>query len=127
MAARILSISYDEALLLTRTLILQKAGYHAIPALGFVNAMEACRHGSFDVVIVGHSVPRDDKRAMLDAIRAGCNAPVVSLYKTSEGPLEGVDYALDGLEGPEVLLAVIRKALIHGRVEPPDNFSSAAD
>jgi len=111
MATRILSVSYDFSLLTTRALILQKAGHEVVSAYGLVDAMLACKEGTFDLVIIGHSIPRSEKEALLHEIRATCGAPVLSLYKRAEGPIEGVDYALDGLEGPDALVSLIRKAL----------------
>jgi hypothetical protein len=39
---RILSISYDQALLVTRQLILEQQGYEVSSAFGFAEAMEIC-------------------------------------------------------------------------------------
>jgi CheY-like chemotaxis protein len=118
MAAHILSISYDESLLLTRALVLKNAGYQVTSALGYLEALRLCKEGIFDLAIIGHSIPRTDKAAILAQTRSSCNAPVISLYKTSEGPLDGVDYALDGLEGPEALLALVHQALLNAVSSP---------
>ena len=123
--ASILSISYDPSLLATRELVLRQAGYQVASALQFADALRLCSQGTFDLIIIGHSIPRSEKQDLLVEIRKVCNTPVLSLYRASHGPLEGVDYALDGLEGPEALLAVIRKALANGRIQ--QNESSAAD
>ena len=113
----ILSVSYDEPLLITRKLILQQAGYKVTSALGFVDALQLCKHDTYDLFIIGHSLPRQDKEALLRQIRIGCNTPVLSLYRSNEGPIEGVDYALDASEGPQALVKLVRKALNRGLAE----------
>jgi CheY-like chemotaxis protein len=70
MKKRILSISYDEPLLVTRKMLLEEAGYEVISAFGFVAAMEICisRH-DFDVVLMGHSMPQKDETLDCGAAR----------------------------------------------------------
>jgi DNA-binding response OmpR family regulator len=109
MAKCILSISYDLSLLTTRQMLLEQAGYHAISALGFTDAIERCREGKFDLAIIGHSIPRNDKRVIVQEIRQSSKSPVLSLYKSTEGPLESVDYALDANEGPNALLNTVNR------------------
>jgi CheY-like chemotaxis protein len=64
----ILSISYDESLLVTRHLILEQAGFDVSSALGFAEAMELCSQNQhYDLVLMGHSMPRKDKSALIAA------------------------------------------------------------
>jgi CheY-like chemotaxis protein len=60
-----LSISYDQTLLVTRQLILEQQGYEVVSAFGFAEAMQICstRH-DFDLVLMGHSMPQKDKMAL---------------------------------------------------------------
>lgn len=65
MKKSILSISYDESLLVTRKLLLEEAGYEVISAYGFVAAMEKCTsRDDFDLVLMGHSMPQKDKTSV---------------------------------------------------------------
>jgi DNA-binding response OmpR family regulator len=111
MERKILSVSYDESLLVTRQLILQQDGYQVTSALGFIEALRRCKEGGFDLAIVGHSIPRSDKRVLLEEIHKSCRAPVLSLYKSSEGSLPGADYAMDAMDGPQALLEMVHKVL----------------
>lgn len=43
MEKHILSVSYDQPLLVTRQLILEQAGYDVSSAFGFAEAMEVCK------------------------------------------------------------------------------------
>ena len=111
MAKRILSISYDESLLATRQLILTRVGYDVKSALGFVQAQEVCRDGSFDLIILGHSIPRRDKSAVVSLIKSSCgSAAVLSLVKATESPIPEANsftYDLD----PDSLLKAVCNAI----------------
>jgi CheY-like chemotaxis protein len=108
---RILSISYDKVLLLTRHALLEQEGFEVWSAYGFAEAMEACRgRDDFDVVIMGHSVPWKDKTALVRALRANCDAPLVSILKPGDLAMPQADYSVDALEGPKALLEAVRKA-----------------
>jgi DNA-binding response OmpR family regulator len=87
MHARILSVSYDETLLHTRELILREAGYTVISVVGFTTAIKACDE-HFDLIVMGHSIPQEDKRAIVAALREnGCQAPVLSLIRHGDHPI----------------------------------------
>jgi DNA-binding NtrC family response regulator len=51
--SRILSISYDEALLHTREMMLKREGFEVESALGFSAVVRACEQTVFDLVILG--------------------------------------------------------------------------
>lgn len=59
--ARIFSISYDQALLRTRELLLEQMGHSVASAEGFAQAFKLCNQdsGPFDLMILGHSIPHD--------------------------------------------------------------------
>ena len=109
--ARILSISYDESLLTTRQLMLESQGHQVSSALGFTKALALCQKDGHDFVIVGHSIPHDDKLALINEIRHHCKAPVLALKKTTEPPVEEADHNLDFTQQPEQFLAFVKSAL----------------
>jgi DNA-binding response OmpR family regulator len=84
MPKRILSVSYDESLLATRQMLLQKQGYSVTSALGFTAATEHCKNGGFDLFILGHSIPFEDKVHLMEAFRSKCSAPILSLDRHGE-------------------------------------------
>jgi DNA-binding response OmpR family regulator len=114
MAQRILSISYDELLLITRQLLLEDAGFKVTSALGFVSGLQECSAGKFDLVIIGHSIPRTEKQSLLQAVRHNCDAPVLLLCKPTEDALLDVDYSIDSIE-PDSVLKAVRQILKSGR------------
>lgn len=87
MSKRILSVSYDANLLATREMLLALNGYSVTSALGFSQASQAmvhCRVGTFELFILGHSIPHDDKLELIRTFRANCAAPILSLVRFGE-------------------------------------------
>src|ERR1051325_930013 len=93
MSILILSVSYDQALLLTRQMMLEAQGYRVVSALGYKDAEKKCVSGdTYGLLVIGHSIPLEDKTALMDLFRAKANAPVVSLLRRGEALMDGADY-----------------------------------
>jgi len=107
--AKILSVSYDEALLQTRRMLLEAYGYDVISALGFTESLQHCNEGKFDLFVLGHSIPRSDKRELIRTFHEQCSAPIISLRKITEEPVDGADFYIE--PDPEPLLQLIRQIL----------------
>lgn len=102
--ARILSISYDETLLLTRELMLKGEGHDVVSALGFHRGARACRRSGFDLFVLGHSIPKDDKLDLIRAFREkNVGAPVIALTRANESRLKEVDLYLNPGDPAELL------------------------
>ncbi len=84
MSKYILSVSYDVSLLATRKMLLEQKGYAVVNALGFSKALASCREGGFDLFILGHSIPYDDKLALIESFRANSSGPILSLERHGE-------------------------------------------
>ena len=84
MPKRILSVSYDSVLLATREMLLEQKGYSITSALGFTQAVEHCRNEGFDLFILGHSIPDQDKLHLIETFRSNCAAPILSLERIGE-------------------------------------------
>lgn len=94
--ARILSVSYDQSLLVSRQLILERHGYRIVSAHGFPEALKHCQSPTnFDLFIVGHSIPRVDKETLISEFRSHCSAPVVALKRFGEPRVKGADYEIE--------------------------------
>jgi DNA-binding response OmpR family regulator len=109
---RILSISYDQALLQTRELMLSREGFEVHSAVGFSAARHACENGKFDLVIMGHSIPAEDKTAIIEQLRAVCNTPILALRRPNESPLKAAEYDFDSWD-PQQFLSYIRQIMNH--------------
>jgi DNA-binding response OmpR family regulator len=112
MSKRILSVSYDVSLLATRKMLLEQKGYAVVNALGFSKALASCNTGGFDLFILGHSIPHDDKLALIESFRAHCSAPIVSLERHGED-FVSCDYHASP-DAPEKFLETIDN-ILNGR------------
>ena len=102
--ARILSISYDATLLHTRELLIKGKGHEVVSALGFHGGTEACQLGGFDLFILGHSIPAEDKLELIRCFREkNAGVPVIALTHPHEPPLQEVDRYLDPGDPAELL------------------------
>ena len=106
----ILSISYDEPLLLTREWMLKAQGYEVTSAIGFTEALLRC-NCYYDLAIIGHSIPRQDKLALIAEIKKRCRAQVLSIVRHGEQGLSEADGWVDAIDGPEALLHAVQKIL----------------
>ena len=118
----ILSISYDESLLHTRAWILEAAGFNVTSALGFTQAVKHCQ-SAFDLIIMGHSIPRDDRQSLLDIIRSHNHTRILLMRRPGEPASDGIDYSIESWEGPEALVSTVEKAL---KLQKPYRGSSAS-
>jgi DNA-binding response OmpR family regulator len=104
---RILSISYDEMLLRTRDLMLSDAGHDVTSAFGYHEGVERSASGDFDMVIIGHSIPKKDKLDFIAKFRQ-CNpqACVIALTRAGEPRLNEVDYYVNPGDPEELLRSI---------------------
>ena len=109
---RILSISYDKALLHTRELMLSREGFEIVSAVGFSAAIEACKEEQFDLVIMGHSIPPADKSAIITQLRAMCDTPILALRRPNDAPLKTAEYNLDP-DDPQSFLTCVKEITNH--------------
>lgn len=114
--ARILSISYDATLLLTRELLLRQMGYEVVSAEGFAQANKACdAEGQFNLIILGHSIPHDDKEVLVERCTRACACPVLALLRANEGPVRGAIKSVDSGDPNAFIDAVREIAPAHSR------------
>ena len=107
---RILSVSYDAALLRTRQLVLESRGYEVVSAEGFSEAIEKCKDGEYDLIIIGHSIPHGDKQTIVQEFHRHCPAPVLALLKTGEWQLREATASIESFD-PNVVLAAVESIL----------------
>ena len=112
MAKRILSISYDRALLWTRQLLLEQLGYSVVSAEGFAQAWAAAedRNNRFDLIILGHSIPPNDKSAIVQHMRDSCDCPILALLRPYESPVAEAAVSIDAGD-PNAFLTEVKRML----------------
>ena|SRR5579871_3477106 len=118
MPKQILSVSYDEPLLRTREMLLRREGYSVTSALGFTDAVENCKDGKFDLLILGHSIPDKDKRELIAVFHRQSKSPVLALRRHGETTPDSADHHAypDDIEG---LLKTVNRILDHDEKQSP--------
>jgi len=108
-AKSILTISRDQALQGTRTLILQQAGYTVSAALNDKDAMGFVKSpNALDLVLMCHSVPEASRIFLVSEIKKlKPELPILMLYNGYDPTLAKVDGSLHSLETPEAMLDMI--------------------
>jgi DNA-binding NtrC family response regulator len=105
----ILTISRDQSLQNTRTIILEQAGYTVSAALndkdavGFVEAIN-----TLNLVLMCHSVPEASRISLVTRIKElRPKLPILMLYNGYDPTEAKVDGSLHSLETPEAMLDMI--------------------
>src|SRR5689334_15575904 len=105
----ILVISYDEALLSTRKMILEEAGFEVATAYGMAEAAKACGiRPRFDLVVLGHTIPLDDRLELVKIFRQNSSSPILSVRRSDETLRPETEYSVDSLAGPQALVNAAR-------------------
>jgi CheY-like chemotaxis protein len=110
MQTKMLCISYDESLLRTRQLLFEHEGYEVTSAFGYVEGLEHCRAGHFDLAFIGHSVPHVDKASLAGEFVAHNEGYIVATTMLGEDPINRVHF-LPASVGPQMVLEAIRNLL----------------
>src|SRR5690348_5277501 len=92
--------------LLSRAGLMRRDGYEVVSRSDLATSLEECKQSTFDVFILGHSIPREEKQKVVKAFRETCQAPIISLRRgIGDGPVDGADFHID--PDPEPLLNTI--------------------
>lgn len=62
---------------------------------------------------MGHSMPQKDKRALYEALRPNCKAPLLSILRHGDSPIPQANYAVDSQDGPDTLVESINDTYGH--------------
>ncbi len=106
---KIICISWNEALAKSRELLFRSLGVTVLSALYEREGRSLCREDA-DLLILGHSVPREEKRLLIDCFRQHSAAPVLSLLLTGDTKLPEATFGVDAAK-PEEVLRTVRKIL----------------
>ena len=105
----ILIISRNQALLTTRSIILQRAGYAVDATLNDEDALAfVAAPNSFSLVLLCHSVPERNRISLVTKIKALQPAlPILMLCNAYDPTLARVDGLLLSMEGPQAMLDMV--------------------
>ena len=107
-ARTVLSVCYDTNLARTREMLFSSAGFQVLSALTVSEAVRACSACSFDLIVIGHSIPIKDREALVKSLRRRCAVPILALLRHGESPLAGAEYFFDSTENPALLLETVK-------------------
>lgn len=105
----ILSISRDQLLQSTRTLILEREGYSVFAAVTDKDAVAlVAAQNNLSLVLMCHSVPESSRVFLVKKIKAlNPQLPILMLYNSLDKILAKADGSLHSLETPEAMLEMI--------------------
>ena len=107
-AKKVICVSWIPQLARTRELLLRSAGFEVTTVLGERDLGMLDRITTADLLILAHSVPREQKVEALTLFRRNCSAPVLSLLQPYQVKLPGVDYAVEAFS-PAAFLDAVRE------------------
>jgi CheY-like chemotaxis protein len=102
---RILCVSWDPGLAVTRHMLLRHCGYSVLGALGPEQAADAVSK-DVDLLVLGHSVPQAQKRRLINTFRTHSRAPILSMLEYGQSVLPEATAGLDATDPAEFLVAV---------------------
>ncbi|HEX3153100.1 MAG TPA: hypothetical protein VHV32_00675 [Candidatus Angelobacter sp.] len=105
----ILTISRDQPLQNTRTIILEQAGYQVSAALNDKDAVAfVAAPNNLSLVLMCHSVPETSRVTLVNRIKElNPKLPILMLYNGYDPTSAKVDGSLHSLETPEAMLDMI--------------------
>lgn len=105
--AKILSVSYYQALMTMRQQILEWQGHSVTSASCLQDALQVCNSdGAFDVLIIGHALPHEDKEVLIQRFRAKRPAaPVIVITNFGKQEVRGASLVI-GPTAEELMGAV---------------------
>jgi DNA-binding response OmpR family regulator len=104
---RLLYCEVNGSVLAAQSRIFEQAGYIVERAHSRAAADQALRNGNYDVVVLGHTLTKDDRHHLpYMAKKAGSDTQVMVLHASGKHP--AVDIALDSREGEQAMIAALR-------------------
>jgi DNA-binding response OmpR family regulator len=95
-------------------MILSKAGYDVVSALYESEALASCNENA-DLMILGHSVPHEEKRKFIQTFRQHSDAPVLSLLRSGQQKIPEATVGVESME-PRDLIRVVQEILSNYRM-----------
>jgi hypothetical protein len=109
---RILSISRNVRLLLSRNDILAMAGFSVVSPRTPEQAPDLAAQEHVDAVIIGHSIDAASRKSLIKELRRACPGCVICfVYEAPDHGEPLADVSLDVTKGPEPLILALRERL----------------
>jgi DNA-binding response OmpR family regulator len=119
----VVTISRDEPLQMTRTVLLHRVGYSVIPLTSDADVMkflELQDRPTINLILMCHSVPETSRVSLCKAIKRGIpEAPILMLYNGYDPTAAEVDGRLENVHSPEALLETVQLLISKPDVSNP--------
>lgn len=105
-AGRILYCENDANVQKSQSKLFEQAGYSVERVLGRAAAEQALRTAQYDVVVLGHTLTKDDRHHLpYMAKKSSHEVQVLVLHASGKHP--AVDHAMDSREGDKAVLSAL--------------------
>ncbi len=111
-ARRILFIQFEENQLTARTAALRKAGYRVEGAKSLLGALRRLSYDTFDLILIGETVPMSQLHLVLERIRESTRSPVVLICSGEMPAGTVVDAVARQEDGEAALVSAIDRLLL---------------
>jgi hypothetical protein len=109
---RVLAVTSETSLALSRALILQRAGFHVISVSTPEQVEAALDLGPFDVFVVGHPIPKAEREQIVGWLRGiAPNVPILEIHGFNTPRIPQADSVVESSDSPSVLVSSIHKLL----------------
>ena len=107
---RILNCESDTNVLGEQSQLFERSGYTVENALGRAAAEQALLSGTYDIVVLGHTLHKDDRHHLAyKAKRSSSDTQVLVLHASGKHP--AVDIALDSRYGEKAVIAALESLM----------------
>ena len=104
-------MTFDRMLGATREMLFKQAGFQVKTVHVIGHAIQSCTAESFDLIVIGHSIPIEQRELLLKEVRRQCATPTLALCRHCEPPLTNADHVFDSAESPGLLLETVVEIL----------------
>jgi DNA-binding NtrC family response regulator len=101
----VMCVSWLSYLATTREMLLNQAGYAVVSAIGKEQAISKW-DASVDLLVLGHSLPRAEKQALIEWFKEHSKSPILSLLKPNQQKLPEADFGVEAHNPDDVVKAV---------------------
>jgi len=104
---KILYCENDTRVLAAQSAVFEEAGYTVDCAQGRAASEQALRQGGYDVVVLGHTLTKDDRHHLPYMAKKG-NQDTQVLVLHASGKHPAVDFAMDSRDGEKAVLDALK-------------------
>lgn len=118
----ILSVSYDTELLTLREAFLRTQGCEVRSVMSIDEAVVLTSTRHFDALIVAHSVPPEDRRRLISAVKQRWpRIPVLAVVADPQEEDKFADASVAGSAGPDALMEALNRLMREHPIESSQN------